>query len=24
MFEKEIIVDGRNHMVGRLASKIAH
>jgi len=24
MFEKEIIVDGRNHLVGRLASKIAH
>merc|ERR1712153_162531 len=24
MFEKEVIVDGRNHMVGRLASKIAH
>lgn len=24
MFEKEIIVDGREHLVGRLASKIAH
>merc|ERR1719240_2170790 len=24
MFEKEIIVDGRGHLVGRLASKIAH
>merc|ERR1740115_559772 len=24
MFEKEVIVDGRNHMVGRLASKVAH
>merc|ERR1719240_2047740 len=24
MFEKEIIVDGRGHLVGRLASMIAH
>ena len=24
MFEKEIIVDGRGHLVGRLASKLAH
>merc|ERR1719201_1776797 len=24
MFEKEIIVDGRGHLVGRLASKVAH
>ena len=24
MFEKEIVVDGKGHMVGRLASKIAH
>merc|ERR1719440_1027437 len=24
MFEKEIVVDGRGHLVGRLASKIAH
>jgi large subunit ribosomal protein L13Ae len=24
MFEKEIIIDGRGHLVGRLASKIAH
>jgi len=24
MFEKEIVIDGRAHMVGRLASKIAH
>ena len=24
MFEKEIVIDGRGHMVGRLASKIAH
>lgn len=23
MFEKEIIIDGRGHLVGRLASKIA-
>jgi ribosomal protein L13 len=24
MFEKEIVIDGRAHLVGRLASKIAH
>jgi len=24
MFEKEIIIDGRAHLVGRLASKVAH
>lgn len=24
MFEKEIVIDGRGHLVGRLASKIAH
>jgi large subunit ribosomal protein L13Ae len=23
MFEREIVVDGRGHLVGRLASKIA-
>jgi len=23
MFEKEIVIDGRGHLVGRLASKIA-
>jgi hypothetical protein len=23
MFEKEIIIDGRGHLVGRLASKVA-
>lgn len=23
MFEKEIVVDGRNHLLGRLASKLA-
>ena len=24
MFEKEIVIDGRGHLVGRLASKVAH
>jgi large subunit ribosomal protein L13Ae len=23
MFEKEVVIDGRGHLVGRLASKIA-
>jgi large subunit ribosomal protein L13Ae len=23
MFEKEIVIDGRGHLVGRLASKVA-
>merc|ERR1719446_1984041 len=24
MFEKEVVIDGRGHLVGRLASKVAH